>query len=183
MSVKSSETVNILDINGFTPTTASLSWGRLGSQVKTSQDALGSRGNEDDAWECTSCNKTFTDQNSSVVICDYCDSYVCAKCAKLSNAEYKILAKRDDLFWSCKLCITPMKALLQSKQHQPETENCCQSMMNKISEKIAELEMKIEEKLGQMKTELLDSVKTSVKSTFAETAAWGLEQTEEQLKE
>ena len=69
-----------------------------------------------EAWTCKSCKKTFSDDKSAVIECDYCELYTCAKCAKLSSAEYKMLSKHDNIFWTCKSCVSDMKTLLKSKR-------------------------------------------------------------------
>ena len=48
----------------------------------------------DGAWTCIACKNAFSKENSSIMVCDYCESFVCAKSVKLNATEYKMLDMR-----------------------------------------------------------------------------------------
>lgn len=141
------ETTSLGDIKDFTP--------------KASRARLGSGAEDDDEeapWTCIMCKKSFADPKSPVMVCDYCDCYVCTRCAKLNNTEYKMLAKREDIFWTCKPCITQMRDLLRCKEDPKQTKPEEGSIMNKITEFQEEMtkrldgfEQKITDKLNKEK--------------------------------
>ena len=130
------------------------------SQVSVNGDA--SDEETEDTWICQECRKSFTEDSAEVLECQRCKHHFCAKCIKLGKDEYKLLNKRSDIFWLCPPCAVKAVATWNK---ETTVEECCQSMVDKVSAKLAEMEEKIDARLSHMK----EDVKTT--ATWAETAA------------
>ena len=81
-----------------------------------------------------------------VMVCDYGGCHVCARCAKLTTAEYKMLSKREDLLWGCTNCIASMKSLLNNRNEQGTLDAGSQEQL--IS-RLDKLEEKLEDRLSE----------------------------------
>ena len=53
-----------------------------------------------DDWVCTVCKIIFNDETDKILECEVCCSRKCAKCLKLTNAQY-VTTQRVDLIWLC----------------------------------------------------------------------------------
>ncbi len=134
----------------------------------STKDVRDSEDESDDKWQCKECKKTFEEENAMVVECERCESHYCCKCIKMNKEDYKALNRRADIFWFCPPCAVKTKSQLGKSV---AIEECTTSMLEKVSEKIVELENKIDNKLGEMQSSIPNTVSTYAKAVAKGTAA------------
>ena len=64
------------------------------STVTTTED----RDQAGDSWVCRKCSTIFKDDGGRILECEICHIHTCAKCLKLTNAQYHT-TQREDLMW------------------------------------------------------------------------------------
>ena len=108
-----------------------------------------SQTNQDDsAWDCKDCAKSFVSNSDKICVCDLCSSKHCIQCVNMSTKEYKALQvlQRSDVFWLCKDCTDEVR--LSKKQTK-----LCTDLANlklDIQGKFDQLEQKVNSITDQM---------------------------------
>ena len=100
---------------------------------------------DDEAWICEFCEKSFSDPDSKLLECQRCKKHYCIVCLNKSENEYTCLSKSDSM-WFCVDCreIVEKNIAVDLKIE----ERCRQIMMNYES-RISRLEDDIKDKCSE----------------------------------
>lgn len=109
-----------------------------------------SGGNEpDESWTCEICSTDFTDPDSKLLECQRCKKHFCTFCLGKSDQEYAVMANSDDLMWFCASCRDKVERNIVV---DIEIEEKCSSFMQKIEDRLCNLERDIKNKCTKHET-------------------------------
>ena len=111
---------------------------------------------------CFSCKKNFSDENDSLMNCDYCKFWFCITCLGMKQAEYKFYTKSSGM-WFCAPCkIKVMKNIAESKT----IEEKCNDYLQKFEKQLKSIEEMISTKCNveEVKKIVDDKLKENFKN-------------------
>ena len=106
----------------------------------------------DSGLVCKSCHDFFVDDSAKILECENCDSHCCAKCLKLTTAQY-LTTQREDLWWTCSQAYrSDIRAMMKMRNTLNENTQW-KSKIEVFENSISRLEEKIDIQLGLINTE------------------------------
>lgn len=98
---------------------------------------------EDEPEDCVLCKHTFYDGNDKLLQCERCNSWTCAACANVSDAEYEVMS-RPDCHWYCEGYCNQRatRAVLDEKS----VEDRCKEFLQNFEMRLEKLETEIAHK-------------------------------------
>ena len=112
---------------------------------------------EVDAWICEGCKKSFTDKNSKLLLCEYCDNSYCIECLQLTVSAYNVF-KKSSLHWFCSQC---EEKVMRNIRTDREIEERCSAFLKRFESRVEALESQICNKVDETKVrEIVQSINT-----------------------
>lgn len=100
---------------------------------------------------CTKCKVIFSDSDDHLLGCERCRDWYCQKCVNMTDPEYEIMCKNDNLIWLCDKCKAPaIEAILTDRTIEERCNKYCSEMEERINSKIKLVEESIEVKADKV---------------------------------
>ena len=106
----------------------------------------------DSGLVCKSCHDLFVDDSAKILECENCGSHCCAKCLKLTTAQY-LTTHCEDLWWTCsQACRSDIRTIMKMRNTLNENTQW-KSKIEVFENSISRLEEKIDIQRGLIDTE------------------------------